>query len=224
MSSPECSANLIFAPASHSRERKRRSWRLAALLAASVFAGGGVAGCASAADYNPQNLDAAQLGQIARICQSTMGLSPDEAYSPIWGAAQDPRLDPGENHYQGCVASLSDALRAESDGMAVARADEQCRAQGYKDGGADLAECVLHWRDTHVASAQQDAPAAQANLVSQTYPQTGARSFYTAWPGEIARREREACAQLGLDPAEAAFDQCVSHMDNTFYRIDNPNL
>jgi hypothetical protein len=202
----------------------RFGWRNLTIALASVLAGANIASCASAAPYNPQNLDAARLGRIAEICQTTMGLKDWEAPSPVWGAAQDPHLDPGENHYEGCIASLSDAQRGADQDQEVARADTSCRARGYGEGSPDLAECVLHSEGARMSSAQSvDQPYHGARL-SRAANRSPVSSFYTASPGEIARRERAACAELGLNPLYAAFDNCVAQMDDTFFRIDNPSF
>jgi hypothetical protein len=196
--------------------------RGAALALGLAFAGASVAGCASASPYNPQNLDAAQLGRIADICQTTMGLRDWEAPSPVWGAAQDPHLDPGENHYQGCIASLSDAEFGADQGQALARADMACSARGYSEGSPALAECVLQSEgapSTRTAERPYDGA-----RFSETANRKPASSFYYASPVEISRRERAACAELGLNPLYAAFDNCVANMDETFFRIDNPSF
>ena len=184
---------------------------LAALLA-------GAATQAAAASYNPRGLGDPQLGRINAICQSTMGLSPEEPPSGVWGAAQDPHLDPGENHYQGCVASLSDAQGRVNKARATVQADTECRAKGLADDTPGLANCVLHSRDQAAARAESvDEP------VRASRAQRGkSESFFTARPKAIAWREREACAQLGLEPGFPAFKACVAHMDETFFRIDNP--
>ncbi len=182
---------------------------LAALLA-------GAATQAIAEPYNPRGLGDSQLGRINEICQSTMGLSPEEPPPGLQGAAQDPHLDPGENHYQGCVASLSDAQGQVNEARATVQADTECRAKGLVAGTPGLADCVLHWRD-QAAVEPVDEP------VRPPRAHRGkSESFFTARPPEIAWREREACAQLGLQPGFPAFRACVAHMDRTFSRIENP--
>ena len=185
-----------------------------AMLAAGLL--GLAPSLAMAAPYNPAGLAPAQLDRVERICQTTLGLSPHEVPSNVWGAAQDPQLDPGENHFQGCVMSLSDELGRADAGRATARADADCRARGLAEGSPALAECVYHAREVGPARLQAaDTPAPLAG---------GARlgDFFTASPHEISRRERLACAQLGLEPGFPEHDACVAHMDDIFFRIDNP--
>lgn len=182
-----------------------------------------VAGCATAAPYNPKDLEAVQLDRVSQICQVAMGLSPSEPPSGVWGAAQDPHLDPGENHYEGCIASLSESLQSMNSRQALAGADANCRAQGYGQDTPGLAECVLNSQGQRRASAGVADQAAYARPSAAGLVGVKANSFYTARPHEVSLRERQACAQLGLNPLYGAFDNCVSNMDWTFYWIDNPH-
>ena len=182
------------------------------VILAGALASASVAACASAEPYNPSNLGAEPLSRVSAICQSTLGLSPKEA--PIWGPG-DPRLTPGENHFQGCVASLSDTLQRISVSQQTLQTDQDCQAKGFRPGSPELAHCVLGAMDgaerisTTLASAPASAPALG--------------HFEFAAGGEITRRERQACADLGLSPAYPAFEGCVKDLSDTFYAIDNPN-
>lgn len=196
----------IYVTRSPSRRGRGGMVAAAAIVAAAGFAGGAFAG-----DYG-RGPGAGQRAQLGEICQSTLGLKAWEAPSPVWGGAQDPKLEGGENHYQGCIASLATALNGVAQSHSLVRADADCRARGYAEGSPALAECVLH------------APAAGVEPVALVGGEPRAvSSFYTASPGEIARREREACAAVGLNPLDTAFDNCVSDMSDTFDRIDNPH-
>jgi hypothetical protein len=186
--------------------------RDAMIATAAILTVAGSAGGASAGEY-ARNLDSGQRAQFGEICQSTMGLKAWEAPSSVWGGAQDPKLDGGENHYQGCIDSLATAMGGVTQAHSMVRADADCRARGYAEGSPALAECVLH------APATRATPVA---LADGGQARRAASSFYTASPGEISRREREACAAVGLNPVGAAFDNCVADMSDTFYRIDNP--
>lgn len=199
---------MLTAYGTRSANRRGRGGTVAAaaILVAASFAGGAVAG-----DYG-RGLDAGQRARLGEICQSTMGLKAWEAPSPVWGGAQDAKLEGGENHYQGCINSLATALNGVGRAHSLVRADADCRARGYAEGTPALAECVLH------------APAAGVEPVALVGGERrAASSFYTASPGEIARREREACAAVGLNPLDSAFDNCVADMSDTFDRIDNPH-
>jgi hypothetical protein len=194
-------------------------FRYGMVAAVALIFSAGATTNALAASYNPEHLSSAQLQRIDNICQTTMGLNDWEALSLVWGAAQDPHLDPGGNHYQGCIASLSDAQRDVDSDRATVRADIACRAQGYREGTAGLAECVLRGQDAPLAVQPVDEPL----TVGPPADRNKVGSFYTASPHEISRRERTACAQIGLNPVYAAYDNCVAHMTDTFDRIDNPH-
>ena len=185
--------------------RRKRGLATLAGAAAFAFVAGG---CASAAPYNPAHLEQGQLQAVGGICQSAMGLSADER--PIPGDG-NPRLDPLENHYEGCVATLSHALEREGQILASQRAEENC-VQPAK--GADHALCVLKAADRPYAPARVETavPTASPTL-----------SSFWVTPREWRRRTERACASIGLDPAGGGFDSCVKHMTDTFYAIDNPS-
>ena len=197
------------------RPNSRRAMRsLATLLSASVSIV--AAGCASAAPYNPENLRPGQLTRIESICQSVMGLSPTEPYSPVAPTATNPGITGGENHYQGCIASLSASLRTMDSGQTAWQANQNCISQGLKPDSPDLAECVLKSLKT-----ESDSPPATAEPVSiRLTPPKG--SFFTASGHEVRNREERACAALGLNPAYGGFVSCVKNLGDTFDLIDNP--
>jgi len=189
-------------------------FRLTVMAAASLIATTSIAGCASAAPYNPSGLGGAQLSQASDICQGVMGLKPSDPPRPVYGAADNPDLTDGENYYQGCVASLSAATGRGDFARAQVQADADCRAKGYREGSPDLAECVLD------RQGAQPTPATSYAAFSPT-PSSG-RSYYDAGPSERHRMVERACARLGLNPVGGAFDNCVKEMKDTFYSIDNP--
>jgi hypothetical protein len=201
--------------AATSRPSPRRSFgALAALLSATVSIA--AAGCASAAPYNPESLRADQLARVETICQSVMGLSPSEPYSPVWGSATNPGLTGGENHYQGCIASLSASLRTVDSAKTAWQANQDCVAQGFRPDSPDLAECVLRSLKTRPAALP---PVAEPVSITMTPPKG---SFFTASGREVRNREERACAALGLNPAYGGFDNCVKTLGDTFDLIDNP--
>jgi hypothetical protein len=190
--------------------------------AASVIVGASIASCASAAPFNPAGLSGDQLSRVADICQSVMGLHASEPPSGVWGAAVDPRLEPGENHYQGCIASLSNSLRSAGDARGLMRVDDGCRAKGFGSDSPELAECVLQSRQTRSPSSDFGSQTFAATPVHDAPGRGAVGSFFSARPHEATRREQLACARLGLNPAYASFDSCVKDMDDTFYAIENP--
>ena len=185
-----------------------------------VVAGLNVASCVAEQPYNPDNLGTDQLARVSQVCQTVMGLSPDEALTSGYWMGND-RLDHDTSHYRGCVLSLSDSLRGVVDAQVTQQADENCRAKGFKPGSPELALCVLQSVNSHPDPAPAQSPVATATPISALVtPSKG--SFFTVSPHETVRREQAACAALGLSPAEGAFKGCVRQLDSTFYAIDHP--
>ena len=61
----------------------RRLSRIA-MGAACVLVSSTIAACASASPHNPSRLGGEQLGRVAGICQSVMGLSPSDPPGTVW--------------------------------------------------------------------------------------------------------------------------------------------
>lgn len=194
-----------------------RRLRGLAIASTSFFAALNVAACASAAAYNPSGLSGAQLDRVTDICRSVMGLQSSE---PLILGPGDARLTYGENHYQGCIASLSSSLQSIDDANAGAMLDRDCRAQGLAEGSPMLAECVLQSRRS--GHLFENARAMTATPVADTFSRVAPGSFYSARPHEEGQREQAACAALGLNPITEGFDSCVRDLRDTFYAIDNP--
>jgi hypothetical protein len=112
---------------------------LAALAGAAAFALV-AAGCANAAPYNPAHLEQAKLQAVDGVCQSVMGLSADEPPVPGDG---NPRLDPLENHYQGCVAALSHALEREGRVLTLLRGADRAYAPARLEIAASAAAATI---------------------------------------------------------------------------------
>ncbi len=188
------------------------------ILALCATALSGTSACVTtAAAFNPDKLPTAQLSRVTSICQSVLGLSPDERL--IGGEwLNDDRLKYRTSHYRGCVTSLSDTLVHKLDSRASRAADTACRARGYTRGSPELALCVLDTPES--ASASQGAGGNGA--YSKISLPIASGSFFYASGNEIAHREAAACAALGIDPVGPTFDSCVKSLDNTFFAIDNP--
>jgi|GEM_PF-1295392 len=158
----------------------------------------------------------AERSRVVQICETVMGLSPHEPNSNVWGAAANPGLFGGENHYQGCIVSLSDTLARIAATRTALAADAGCRATGLADDSPALARCVLSNTESGVRVSSITNPGSE--VVSE--PSVGA--YYKASNPEKARRMRRACAELGLSPVGGGFDACVRDLDETFFSIDNP--
>jgi hypothetical protein len=180
-----------------------------------------VSACAVETPFNPDNLAADQLARVSGICQTVMGLSPDEPLDGGYWMNND-RLDYYTSHYRGCIVSLSDSLRNVMDEQMTQEADADCRAKGLESGSPDLALCVLNSVNNHSPpAARQATTALSATPVSQNLPPASG-SFYYASPRETARREQTACAALGFSPSHSAFNGCVKDLTDTLYAIDHP--
>jgi hypothetical protein len=70
------------------------------------------------------------------------------------------------------------------------------------------------------AQAPAEAVSASASISGEVPHASG--SFFYAKAHEANRRERLACAALGLEPPDEAFKGCVKDLKDTFHAIDNP--
>lgn len=131
----------------------------------------GLADCATAAPYNPENLPANQLSQVGTICETVVGVRR------------------GEEHYDACVESLSGSLRNADDGRAMLEARGYCGAKGYAPGSPALAECVLRASETQVVSGSSEPGG------GQPIAETPSTSYFATSPRESFRHEQLACAR-----------------------------
>ncbi len=176
----------------------------------------GVSACVSAEPYNPDNLPATQVARIAQICQTNIGLSPSEP--PVLIRQIGARhLDRNISHYQGCIASLSDAVQRNADALAARHAHTACAAKGLREETPEFAMCVLDSANR----ADEATPTSAGNSGAQAVEQPVGSYFYASGR-EMRRREQVACAQLGLDPVGEEFDRCVKDLKATFWTLDNP--
>jgi hypothetical protein len=186
-------------------------------VVSSALAGACLVGCATAAADAAQGPAATR--RVAGICQNVLGLSATERLTGGNWLGND-KLDYWTSHYRGCLASLSDSQQGASDSAVVQQAEDRCRAKGLQPGSPDLALCVLQSANEHPEPAASQATATAQ--VTPGEPTAAPGSFYFASTSEIARRERVACAALGLSPAQAEFKGCVQQLRATFYAIDHP--
>jgi hypothetical protein len=161
--------------AAHRRAASVWAARLAAALAC-------VATPALAASDQPANLSPDQLAQVQQLCQTNL------------------HLRPGETHFEGCVAGLSDALADASRTDAVLSAREAC-FNTHSPGTSDLVECLL---------TASDGPSTAIS----------SKSYFRASPDDIARGEKLSCAKLGFDPISGAFEGCVADLAGALDAVD----
>lgn len=197
---------------------------LAAIAAVALLMAGGLAtsACASAAARsadNPDGLAQPELVRVSGLCQSVLGLSPDDR--PVAGLWRgNPHLPAVVSHYQACVAALSDSLQQARAARNASEADASCRARGLAADSPALARCVL--QRLHNRAAAGEAGVALPLADSAPPPARAHRSFYTSSPAELQRREQLACASLGFEPPAGEFSRCVSLLRDDFDAIDNP--
>ena len=176
--------------------------------------------CATKTPYNPDDLAADQVARVSSICQTVIGLSPNEPLEGGYWMNND-RLDYYTSHYRGCILSLSDSLQRSLKEQMTQQAQADCRADGLEAGSPDLAFCVLNSVNGRSPVSGQATAVLSATPASQSLP-AASSSFFYASPGETTRREQVACAALGFSPAHNAFGTCVKGLGDTFYTIDHP--
>ncbi len=167
------------------------------LAAAAAMALGSAA---LAAPYNPGDLAAGQAAATADVCRSVM------------------RLEPGEAHYNGCLESLSRALKGLEQNRGVQDAHAACMAKGLEPGSPALSACTVTLSEAEDGGRLRLAVGSADGL---TVP-GGKKSYAMASNGDIRARERLACALLGLDPTHAGFQGCVADLAQTLFALDNP--
>jgi hypothetical protein len=130
-----------------------------------------------------------------------MRLRPSEVLvDNLWSGDPDPA--PITNRYRGCIATLSNSLQRLAAAEASRRAEEDCLAQGYTTASPGLALCVL--------SAEQ-SPAAAAQMASMTVVLTHTPDVQIT---VSLPKEQRACAELGLNPNDGTFLDCVHGLKN----------
>jgi hypothetical protein len=173
--------------------------------------------CTTAPPYNPDHLQAAQFERVSSICQTIMGLNPNETMQ-AGGQFRGPSVDSHTSHYRACVLSLSESLQGILDAQLTQSTNAACAAKGLAPGSSDLALCVLNRLDKHPATdGTQTAVTERADALPQAL-----LSDYRASAYDQGQRERLACASLGLNPAQNGFTNCVKKINQALHSIDRP--
>jgi hypothetical protein len=146
------------------------------------------------------NPTSGQLARARQICESVI------------------RVRPGEEHFTGCVSSLTGSLQNVSRVHAVVQARNACFAEGLKPDSTDLSLCLLQADDARPA-AEAASPPGMANTTEIEMKQSSEADVSTSFDA-VFHREQQACAQLGLDAAFGTFDSCVASLQGTLQRID----
>jgi hypothetical protein len=179
---PSSRKGLGFAVRPFDAPASAQLWRMTAAIVC-VGAAAILAGSATAGTFNPSNLATAELSRIGQICETVI------------------RVQPGDEHYVGCVESLSDSVQSARQDRVVQQPSEDCLDRGFKSGSPDLARCAPE--------------SAEAQARSST-------SYYYASRDDVFRREQLSCVRLGVDPVGGAFSSCVASLAGTLETIDMP--
>lgn len=153
------------------------------------------AACASAPVYNLGHVPKAEMAQVESACRMVARL-PDGSYYD----------------YYVCEESLSRSLAARIKAAQIFQARHDCLAAGNAVGSATLSLCELSASQAapRTSFASAPAPVAQPPLPEQ------------AKKIELSSREKMACADIGLDPVEPAFQQCVADLDSELFAARHP--
>jgi hypothetical protein len=174
--------------------RRNAAWAAVLALGACVLA----SSTARASVYNPEHLAPDQISRIAAVCQTTMGLG-----------------ESSTTQYDACAESLSHSFAGRLKAGRLLAARQDCLARGLQPGTTALSECEL------TARRQQTAQNRRPALETAT-PTPAAKSYFNASVNEIRRREQRACAEIGYDPADAGFGQCVGNLTANMDEADYP--
>jgi hypothetical protein len=132
------------------------------------------------------------------------------------------RVQPGESQFDGCVSSLTDSLESARGERAVVQARHACFAQGLRSGSADLSLCLLRAADTKPGPGAIELPAIASVTVGIMDDPQSSKSYFAVSPDTKFRRDQQACARLGFDPAFGAFANCVADLQGMLQAIDAP--
>jgi hypothetical protein len=161
-----------------------------------------IAACASNAPRDAQDLSITQVGQVAEICEEVMGFEPTEPLvDNLWPGDPDP--DSMTNSYRGCVASLSSSLEGVPAAWGERLALDHCRATGLQPGTSELGTCVLRTVEETSASVVPETAFLVVTPPSEMLEAASSSASLSE------RRERLACAEIGLEPSQRAFESCV---------------
>ncbi len=117
---------------------------------------------------------------------------------------------------EACTRSLANTVVALREDGSVGRADSDCARQGVPRGTPEFTMCTLDNR-------RVDFPTAAAPPTLAYDPQRDSpEGYYSASFDTKRRREKIACAQLGIGLESDAFGDCVANLDASLFHADNP--
>jgi hypothetical protein len=150
---------------------------------------------------NPPALSVDQAALVKQTCSDTM------------------RIRQGYVQYQACVESLSATLVKREEVKRLSSAYDICTNKEHLQGSSQFAQCVLNQKN-----APANLPQGGAVTVNDAAPASTATRSFTESDAEGRRAlEERACANLGLTPGQAAFGDCVTHLDVNLWTVANPS-
>ena len=155
--------------------------------------------------------------------EPTYGLSPTDAAFVRQTCRQTMGLPPGMEEFDACAESLADSLHQRIYAHRLGEAHAACERQGFADGTAAIAQCVVLSEKT--ARVGNEAPAAAPRAAAPNAPALPALthvSYFSMSNHVQDQRERLACAQLGLDPVTSEFRDCVMGIKQAIFTVQNP--
>lgn len=155
--------------------------------------------CASLTRPPSYGLDPGGAALVRQTCTNVMGLHAAVA------------------EFDACGISLAESVRLLNEAHLTALANEECEKQGFKQGTADLAKCVVMTRRGELRTET-----ALLVPVSGMKVATSERSYFSVTRAQQEEREELSCAHLGLHPASAGFQQCVATLRNAILTAQNP--
>jgi hypothetical protein len=178
-------------------------WRDRALTAIGALALAGLAVPSQAASDGHRNPTSDQVVQARQICESVIHV----------------RL--GDEHFNGCVSSLADSLQSATRYHVVENGRNACFAQGLRPNSPDLSLCLLQADETpgSYIVVPNNSP---RSMASERLGPNSSESRFPASFDAVLRKEQQACARVGFDPAFAAFESCVANLQGALQRIDLP--
>lgn len=177
------------------------------LNAAAIVSVLGLATIAPRADAAPDshgNLPLDQLALAQETCETVV------------------RVQPDDEHFDGCVSSLMGSLERASRERAVVHARNNCFAQGLQPGSSDLGLCLLQAANAAPRPDATDQPGQLNTATGKREDQASSRYGLSTSFDTVFEREQQACARLGFDPAFGGFSNCVADLQGTIQRIEMP--
>jgi len=101
----------------------------------------------------------------------------------------------------------------------AARIDNACsRILGTERGEEHYAACV----DSLSGSLRSARMAPTASAYREDESAGRPRSYFQGSPSDVHRREGQACASVGFDPAYQGYDSCAADLSSSMFATDHP--